>query len=39
MDGAFPHPWAEGVHNVWVSISFQTVTGRRLTAPYFAAIP
>jgi nitroimidazol reductase NimA-like FMN-containing flavoprotein (pyridoxamine 5'-phosphate oxidase superfamily) len=39
MDGAFPHPWVEGVHNVWVSISFQTVTGRRLTAPYFAAIP
>jgi nitroimidazol reductase NimA-like FMN-containing flavoprotein (pyridoxamine 5'-phosphate oxidase superfamily) len=38
MDGAFPHPWAEGVHNVWVSITARKVTGRRLTVPYVAAI-
>jgi uncharacterized protein len=38
MAGAFPHPWAEGVHNVWVSITARKVTGRRLTVPYVAAI-
>ncbi len=38
MGSAFPHPWAEGVHNVWVAISAHKVTGRRLTAPYLAAI-
>lgn len=38
MGDAFPHPWAEGVHNVWVSITPRNVTGRRLTGPYFAAI-
>jgi len=26
-----PRPWAEGVHNVWVSITPRKVTGRRLT--------
>lgn len=34
----FPHPWGEGVHNVWVAITPRKVTGRRLTAPYLAAI-
>lgn len=38
MGDAFPHPWAEGVHNVWVSITPRKITGRRLTGPYFAAI-
>ena len=38
MDKAFPHPWAEGIHNVWVSITARKVTGRRLTVPYVAAI-
>lgn len=34
----FPHPWGDGVHNVWVAITPRKVTGRRLTAPYLAAI-
>jgi len=38
MGSAFPHPWAEVVHNVWVAITARTVTGRRLTVPYLAAI-
>jgi len=38
MGSAFPHPWAEGVHNVWVAITARKVTGRRLTVPYLAAI-
>ena len=38
MGKAFPHPWAEGIHNVWVSITARKVTGRRLTVPYVAAI-
>ncbi len=37
MGENFPHPWAEGVHNVWVSIMPEKVTGRRLTLPYYAA--
>lgn len=37
MGDAFPHPWAEGVHNVWVAVTPDKVTGRRLTLPYFAA--
>ncbi len=37
MGEAFPHPWAEGVHNVWVAVTPDKVTGRRLTLPYFAA--
>jgi len=31
-DGEFPRPWASGVHNVWLRISAQIVTGRRLGA-------
>lgn len=38
MGPAFPHPWGEGVHNVWVAVTPRKVTGRRLTVPYFAAI-
>jgi nitroimidazol reductase NimA-like FMN-containing flavoprotein (pyridoxamine 5'-phosphate oxidase superfamily) len=38
MGGAFPHPWAEGVHNAWALISPRKTTGRRLTTPYFASI-
>ena len=29
----FPKPWAAGIHNVWVRIQVQTVSGRRLLAP------
>jgi hypothetical protein len=25
-----PQPWAEGIHNVWLKITPQSVTGRRL---------
>jgi len=32
MDGRFPTPWAFGVHNVWLQITPETVTGRRLAA-------
>ena len=35
---AFPHPWGEGVHNVWIAITPTKVTGRRLEKPYEAAI-
>lgn len=35
---AYPKPWAEGVHNVWVAIAARKVTGRRLTTPYLAAV-
>ena len=35
---AFPQPWGEGVHNVWISITPRKVTGRRLWAPYVATI-
>jgi nitroimidazol reductase NimA-like FMN-containing flavoprotein (pyridoxamine 5'-phosphate oxidase superfamily) len=38
MGKAFPQPWAEGIHNVWVSVAARKVTGRRLTAPYFATL-
>jgi uncharacterized protein len=38
MRDALPHPWAEGIHNVWMSITARKVTGRRLTVPYLAAI-
>ncbi len=30
MHGQFPTPWAVGVHNVWLQITAETVTGRRL---------
>ena len=30
MEGHFPTPWAAGIHNVWLQIVPQTVTGRRL---------
>ena len=37
MGDNFPHPWAEGVHNVWIAVTAEKITGRRLTQPYFAA--
>lgn len=30
----FPRPWAAGVHNTWVRIEVQAVTGRRLSSPH-----
>ncbi len=38
LEGHFPRPWAEGVHNVWVVITPRLVTGRRLDAPFFGDI-
>ena len=38
MAGGPPRPWAEGVHNVWVVITPQKVTGRRLEAPFFGIV-
>ncbi len=29
MDGEAPMPWASGIHNTWVEISAELVTGRR----------
>lgn len=31
MEAGPPRPWAEGVHSVWVRLTAQAVTGRRLT--------
>ena len=30
MEGHFPRPWAAGLHNIWLRITPDTVTGRRL---------
>jgi len=30
IDGEPPLPWKKGVHNIWVVITPQTITGRRL---------
>lgn len=32
MAGGPPRPWAEGIHNVWIQLSADVVTGRRLGA-------
>lgn len=32
MGGGPPRPWAEGIHKVWVQLSAEAVTGRRLGA-------
>lgn len=37
MGGHPPRPWAEGVHNVWVVITPEKVTGRRLELPFYGA--
>jgi len=29
MDGDYPAPWASGIHNVWLQITAEIVTGRR----------
>jgi nitroimidazol reductase NimA-like FMN-containing flavoprotein (pyridoxamine 5'-phosphate oxidase superfamily) len=33
-----PGPWAEGIHNVWVSIEPGVITGRKLTDAIVAAL-
>jgi nitroimidazol reductase NimA-like FMN-containing flavoprotein (pyridoxamine 5'-phosphate oxidase superfamily) len=30
----FPKPWAAGVHNVWIRLEVQSLSGRRLAAPF-----
>ena len=36
--GTVPHPWAEGVHNIWIAVTPAKVTGRRLAAKYFSPV-
>jgi len=36
--GTVPHPWAEGVHNIWIAITPAKVTGRKLAEKYFSPI-
>jgi uncharacterized protein len=31
LGDALPRPWAEGVHNTWLAIKVESVTGRRLS--------
>ena len=38
MGEGFPHPWGEGVHNIWIAITARKVTGRRLEKPWTSAI-
>jgi len=38
MKGRFPEPWALGVHNVWLRVTPQALTGRRLGAQVMAPI-
>jgi uncharacterized protein len=33
LQSGFPHPWALGVHNVWLQITPKFLTGRRLGEP------
>ena len=36
--GVVPHPWAEGVHNIWIAITPSKTTGRRLAERYFSPV-
>lgn len=36
--GTVPHPWAEGVHNIWIAITASKITGRRLAERYFSPL-
>jgi nitroimidazol reductase NimA-like FMN-containing flavoprotein (pyridoxamine 5'-phosphate oxidase superfamily) len=38
MKSTLPRPWAEGIHNVWVSIEPEVVTGRKLTDAIVATL-
>jgi len=38
MHEDLPRPWVEGVHNHWLAIKIVSVTGRRLSGAYQAAL-
>ena len=38
LDGSLPRPWAEGVHNTWLAIKVESVTGRRLSGEIHARL-
>jgi len=38
MKGKIPSPWAEGIHNVWISITSSQMTGRKLGGTHTAAL-
>jgi nitroimidazol reductase NimA-like FMN-containing flavoprotein (pyridoxamine 5'-phosphate oxidase superfamily) len=33
LGDSIPKPWASGIHNTWLAITAETVTGRRLAMP------
>ncbi len=38
MHERLPRPWAEGIHNHWLAIKILSVTGRRLSGEFHAAL-
>lgn len=38
MKGKIPSPWAEGIHNVWISIKASDMTGRELSGTHTPAL-
>lgn len=38
LGDAMPRPWAEGVHNTWLAIQIDSVTGRRLSGEIHARL-
>jgi nitroimidazol reductase NimA-like FMN-containing flavoprotein (pyridoxamine 5'-phosphate oxidase superfamily) len=38
MHENLPRPWAEGIHNHWLAIRIVSVTGRRLSGSFHAAL-
>lgn len=38
LGDALPRPWAEGVHNTWLAIEINSVTGRRLSGEIHARL-
>lgn len=38
MHEQLPRPWAEGVHNHWLAIKIVSMTGRRLSGEFHAAL-
>ena len=38
MKETVPRPWAEGIHNVWIEIEAEEITGRTLTSSHSAAL-
>lgn len=38
MHENLPRPWAEGIHNHWLAVKIVSVTGRRLSGSFHAAL-